>query len=74
MYCAICTDSYNFVKVGNKLTPRIDQKWELHREMSIDQKGLQNKLDVLNKYSKDCSLEINASKTKVIFNKSDHLY
>lgn len=42
--------------------------------LSDDQKELQNKLDILNKYCKDWCLEINTSKTKiVIFNKSGHL-
>lgn len=42
--------------------------------LSDDQKELQNKLDILNKYCKDWCLEINTSKTKIVnFNKSGHL-
>lgn len=42
--------------------------------LSDDQKRLQNKLDILEKYCKDWCLEINTSKTKVvIFNESGHL-
>lgn len=40
---------------------------DLHVVLSDDQKGLQNKLDILNKYCKDWCLEINTSKIKLLF-------